>query len=254
MAHSLTRTPFHSSQLIRVLAKLSVLDSAVPSAAFAEQIGHWVDFKHAIGLSAIHGTPAPRNQATASASARRALNDALAKARSAMEKAIANSATPGPGRSRNPLPIPAPGTSAEEARAYAPYRRYHQAQQRELELGVSSLRTMVREGVASASPRLAQLVALDAAFDSILSEREARLLFTVPALLEKRFQQLLQAHEQNMASQQREDDPDQWCKAGGWLAGFHNELQTALLAELDLRLQPTVGLLEALHNEPTQQA
>ena len=30
---------------------------------------------------------------------------------------------------------------------------------------------------------------------------------------------------------------------------FRSELQTVLLAELDARLQPTLGLMEALHNE-----
>ena len=34
-----------------------------------------------------------------------------------------------------------------------------------------------------------------------------------------------------------------------WLADFHEELKRVLLAELDLRLQPTVGLIEALRNE-----
>ena len=37
-------------------------------------------------------------------------------------------------------------------------------------------------------------------------------------------------------------------KQGAWLSRFCNELQTVLLAELDVRLQPTVGLIEALHN------
>ena len=38
-------------------------------------------------------------------------------------------------------------------------------------------------------------------------------------------------------------------KDGAWLARFCHELQTVLLAELDLRLQPTLGLLEAYQKE-----
>jgi hypothetical protein len=45
------------------------------------------------------------------------------------------------------------------------------------------------------------------------------------------------------------DDPALWMQPGGWLANFCRELQGVLLAELDLRLQPTVGLIEALSNE-----
>jgi len=38
---------------------------------------------------------------------------------------------------------------------------------------------------------------------------------------------------------------------GAWLARFCHELEAVLLAELDVRLQPTVGLIEALQNEKT---
>jgi hypothetical protein len=41
------------------------------------------------------------------------------------------------------------------------------------------------------------------------------------------------------------DNPALWLQAGSWLGRFGNELQTMLLAELDLRLQPTLGLVEA---------
>lgn len=92
------------------------------------------------------------------------------------------------------------------------------------------------------------MVALDAAFEGILVEREARLLSTIPSLMEKRFNQLRKAHLQ---TQPTDDAPDLWMKPGAWMARFCAELQTVLLAELDLRLQPAVGLLEALHNEKT---
>ena len=36
----------------------------------------------------------------------------------------------------------------------------------------------------------------------------------------------------------------------GWLASFANEWRNALLAELDLRLEPVAGLGDALRNEP----
>ncbi|MFC3109460.1 DUF3348 family protein [Undibacterium arcticum] len=41
-----------------------------------------------------------------------------------------------------------------------------------------------------ASPRLKQLADLDATFETILRERESKLLATVPVLLKKRFEQL----------------------------------------------------------------
>ena len=79
---------------------------------------------------------------------------------------------------------------------------------------------------------------MDAAFEGILIEREKKLLTTLPSLMERRFKQL-----QTERSQQE-----------GWLARFGQELQTVLLAELDLRLQPTLGLLEAFNDQTTQYA
>ena len=138
----------------------------------------------------------------------------------------------------------------EDAKVYAPFRRYHQAHQRDMENNVRSVRAKLRESVSAASPKLQQLVALDAAFDGILVEREARLLSTIPSLMEKRFHQLRKAH---LLTQPTDNNPDLWMKPDAWLARFCTELQTVLLAELDLRLQPAVGLLEALHNEKTLQ-
>jgi hypothetical protein len=100
-----------------------------------------------------------------------------------------------------------------------------------------------------ASTRLRLLAALDEALDRILTARERQLLATLPSLLERRFQQLLAAHQRALLDSGQADEPLLWMQPGGWLAIFCEELQAMLIAELDLRLQPTLGLIEALHNE-----
>ena len=52
-----------------------------------------------------------------------------------------------------------------------------------------------------------------------------------------------------MAERALEDNPDLWMQPGGWLTRFAEELQSVLLVELDLRLQPTEGLIESLDKE-----
>ena len=42
-------------------------------------------------------------------------------------------------------------------------------------------------------------------------------------------------------------------KSAPWLAPLREDLRAALLAELDLRLQPVLGLIEALTQEKSQQ-
>jgi hypothetical protein len=38
----------------------------------------------------------------------------------------------------------------------------------------------------------------------------------------------------------------------GWIRRFHRDMQDLLLAELDLRLMPVLGLVEAVEEEVTQ--
>ena len=50
----------------------------------------------------------------------------------------------------------------------------------------------------------------------------------------------------NRAALVGEDDPATWTQAGSWLEAFCHDAQTVLLAELELRLKPVVGLIAAL--------
>ena len=109
----------------------------------------------------------------------------------------------------------------------------------------------MRDVLATASPALRQLATLDAALDGILSERESMLFSRLPQLLAKRFEQSLANHRQRLAQAPVVDNVDSWMKAGGWLGQFCKELQAVLIAELDMRLQPTLGLLEALTSDTT---
>jgi hypothetical protein len=241
---------------MRVLAELVLLDTAAPGGAFAEKLGLWVSFTDAIALCAAHSAspvsqPAAERQAAEKSQADTALEVAqdFFRTRVTLEQALGPAGAPRGSRNRIALPAPDLALPIDARNAFEPYRRYYQAQQREMELNVDSLRKRVREALAQASPGLQQLAALDGALDTILCARESRLLATLPALMERRFGHLLQAHQQHVSATQQTDQPALWLQAGGWLAHFCQELHTVLLAELDLRLQPTLGLVEALQNE-----
>jgi hypothetical protein len=55
-----------------------------------------------------------------------------------------------------------------------------------------------------------------------------------------------------MLAAQQEDKPALWMQPGAWLERFCGELKAVLLVELDVRLLPTVGLIEAMNNEKTK--
>ena len=255
MTRIATRTKFHSSRLIRTLAELAVLEPVASTGNFAERLSLWIDFSDAIALCSVHNAGNADTSALPSASPPqecKSVEEYLSKTRLTLERAITVGGIPNGAGTRPQLPTLTPGTSIEDAIAFEPYRRYHLAQQRDMELNIRPLRVRVRSVVGTASPRLRQLVALDASMDTILCERESHLLSSIPSLLKVRFLQLLTAYQHARANHQPVDSPHEWVQPGGWLARFRTELQTVLLAELDLRLQPTVGLLEAFHNEKTQ--
>lgn len=255
MTRALPRTNLHSSRLIRFFADLAMVDAVGPGNAFAEKLGLWLDFTDAITLRAAHDvstTGTPEAPSGVQAHARVAVGAQFARVRAALADSITKSCSPNGGKTRIEMPTPQAGVPLDLGVAYAPYRRSYLAHQRDMDLSVRPLRANVREVLASASPPLKKLAALDAALDEILREREASLLSTVPSLLKKRFEQLFKAHQQTLVDTQQADNPAAWMRAGAWLACFCHELETVLLAELDLRLQPTLGLMEALNHETTK--
>jgi hypothetical protein len=205
------------------------------AADFAEGLAAWLGALDAIGLrEALQsiGTPAPVTPGAAPAGGTAALAQALQRVRRTLADGILAPADPSPD--------------------YAPYRRRHLEHQRRMESRIGALRGQVREALAAATPRLAQLAALDAAMAQAFGEREQRLLAALPALLERRFERLLEAHRGALQGEGRADDPAAWRRPGGWLDAFERAWQQVLLAELELRLQPVAGMIEAFSREDTQ--
>ena len=110
-----------------------------------------------------------------------------------------------------------------DAPRYGDYERRQQELQREMEHMTSTLRDHARQALARRSASARQLAALDAAFEQLLAAREQKLLAKSAALLKPRFD--------------------------GGSDAFVQTWRQALLAELDLRLEPVAGLLAALDKE-----
>lgn len=211
------RSTFGSSRLVRLLGGGTPLAAEAPGGDFAERLSLWLNAFDAIRLQSAHqAIRAIRAPAAASGSGRAAARPDLAgdlqRVRSTLAKAIA----------RDPL------AGAADETGYAPWRERHLELQRQMELMIRPLRDHARQVLACRSPRLRQLAALDAVLDETLAPREQALLPTVVALLERRHEQL----------------------APGPRDAFADDWRQALLAELELRLEPVAGLVEALAQEP----
>ncbi len=204
-------------------------------------------FTDAIALSSVHENgvaklPAQSPEQRAVTGAR--LLAEFEKIRAFMINAITKSCAPT--GTNTPIKLP---LLLEAEISYAPYCRFYEAHQRDMELSVEPLRVNLRAALAKASPQLRKLAELDAVMDKFLRPRESQLLARVPVLLQKRFLAQYGAHLEQVAASGQADSPAAWMQPGGWLAGFCQHLQTLLLAEAELRLQPSAGLLEAFNQQ-----
>jgi hypothetical protein len=225
-------------------------EAADQGSEFAEKLGHWVHFADAITLSAVHSEGMARVPAMPperQAATRTAVAAEFDRIQAFLVNSITQSCSPGKGNMHIKLPAPLLDLPLDIKAAYAPYGRFYDAHQRDMELSIQPLRVNVRAALAKVSPTRRKLAELDAMFDKILREREKQLLAKLPVLLKKRFEHLFNEHQQKLAETQQPDNPAAWSKTGGWLARFCLDMQMLLLAEMELRLQPTMGLLEAFN-------
>lgn len=204
---------FAASRLVRLLGAWTPVQRDAGGMDLAERAGLWFSAFDAIRLQAVL-------QSIRAAQARpqegrvvdaHALAAEVQRVRATLAQAIAQD-------------LPDAATAAD----FTAFHRRHLELQRLMEMAIAPLRDHVRQAVARASGRLRQLAALDEAMEQVLAAREQALLPTAAALLERRFLQLRTGADE------------------GWLQVFQADWRQALLGELDLRLQPVTGLLDAL--------
>jgi hypothetical protein len=248
MTRALPRANLDSDSLVHFLTENAMIAPARQTEDVGQQLGNWLNFRQAIAL---HGllSPEPSTEPLPAHFQRTALikPEALArhieKVRGQLAESITQGAPAGSGLARIDMPegdLDAPFELHIELKtAFEPYRRFLTAHQRQMESTLRNLRALIRLQLSKRGRNGQQLAALDAAFENILAEREAVLLAQTTKLLEKRFLQALKLHQQTP----RQND------LSSWLVPMRHDLRRALLAELDTRLQPTLGLLEALTSE-----
>lgn len=225
--------PFNSTPLRRLLAgwTAEARPGRVPPApaddAVAERLGQWLAWTDAVDLSAaLVQPPAPVADGATGAPPVAVLAQALTRLQADMTRQITTDPVYLPGQASATT---APGLAGEDE--VAPYRRAAQARQRAMAAAVPPLRARLRAALAAGSPAQARLAALDATMEAALAGRERSLLAGLVAPLAQRLRTLRDS-----------GDP-------GWRLRFHQDQQQLLLAELDLRLQPLHGLLDALRQE-----
>ncbi|MFY3385065.1 DUF3348 family protein [Paracidovorax sp. MALMAid1276] len=240
----------HRSRLVLLLQQWSPApsDAAQPAQDLAEQMSPWLSTVDAVQLSrALHAlesagaAPGPRSGAV-DVPALQARLDAARSELAALASAGPASARPVRERADNtPVAPPDPELAAD----FAVYAARYIAVQKQVESRVAGLRAQMRQVLSAGPEALRRLAALDAVMEHMLGAREQRLWASLTVHLERRMAQLRTAHGQRIAEAGRDDEPHRWAEPGGWLHSFEQDMRALQASELQARLQPLVGLLDA---------
>lgn len=259
----------NSSALVVLLQQWTQADAGAPARAdVAEALGQWLSTVDAVTLSrSLHAiesfapdapvapgiveTPQTPDAGEARSPALDigALEHAVQRTKAELTAlASAQPAPPKPARERaDNTRAQAPDPQAEaEFGFHAP--RYL-GLQKQFDARLLALRAQVRHGASQGPRALRQLAALDAVMEQLTAAREQRLWASLPAHLDRRLVQLRRAHQERLLALGQADDPQRWRQPGGWLHAFERDLQALLLAEMHVRLEPILGLLEAARNQ-----
>ena len=148
---------------------------------------------------------------------------------------------------------PAQSVGSVESVDFGAHGQRYLGLQKQMSARLAALRAQMRERLSGASPAFQQLAALDAAMEQVVSAHEQRLWASLPLWLEKRHAQLLKSHAQRLEAALAHDAPHDArldaSQAGGWLVAFEQDMRALLLAEMQARLAPHRGLLEAARND-----
>ena len=235
---------FNSSRLIRLLSELVQVEADASRQDFAQRLSLWVDAFNAVKLHGLHQAfaGAARKGAAGRPASVAALQRDILQVRAGLWQVVDARLQ----------------TQDEAGDDYVRHHQCHLDLQRQMESKISALRQQVRQAVSAAAPRLRPLAALDVTFEQMLAAREHKLWATVPALLERRFEQLRAAASvtEPDAAPDGDDARAEPAQGGGsgWLGQFLRDQQAVLRAELQVRLQPVMGLMEAYDNELKTQA
>lgn len=254
MVHASPRPALSGPTLVRLLARLADADVAESRQTLSDRLSQWLGWTDAITLSSALSASPPGVAAGV-----RGYDAERDCARVRHDLAQAITATNRPRTRRRPGDMPPPAADTAD---FADFRQRYLSLQQDMETAIGQLRGRLRVALAARSSGMARLATLDTIMERVLGARERSLLSAVPALLGTRFGRLREAERQALADAEAATAAasDTAAKAataadgaavaaivpGAWLDTFRDEMQSILLAELEVRFQTVDGLLAAL--------
>ena len=260
-----TFASLNSTRLVRLLSGLNGPDTRESRADFAEKFGQMLHFSGAVNLFSALEIPVrtdsdpsqtPGNQTCEE------IRNIFLNTQADLVRSIVTDFVPTARRIGDKLPTAgslhahcelngmfsakSKKTSARLATIFEPYRKFYMSRQSDLEVKVGLLRADIRDLISGLSPALAKLAKIDQALFESLAVTSGESFAVIPKLLENRFNLLFETLQSEFPENPGVSHFNRWMKTGGWLSAFCIEMRELMLAELEVRLQPIVGMIDSL--------
>ena len=241
MNHSTSTSILDRSRLLALLSELSVARLHVAEYNVAESLGRSVKLDDLRFLSS-----ALNNLPTTALAKTEEMADAhslLFSTREECIRRILSSFSDRAGADTIPLPTSLESIKPQALLSFDPYRRFYTAHQTEMTGAIVKAQSKVRILLATQSANLHQLALVDHLLDNAMSPLK-RSLDLVPMVLDQQFKLLSESNSANEIL--NGEVPASWLADEGWIPKLYRQMRLCLLAELDLRMEPIVGLVESL--------
>jgi hypothetical protein len=233
----------HSAPLLRFWIERGLLDPGNSTRDLGVRLGDWLSVRHAIQLHPLLDTAKPRKG--------QALGSRVIPMRAEFDLMVADLRAAishdrfASGLWRNPMPAAVILHPLVWDELWEPYRRYLSDHQKQMNLWLGRWRKKLRDALLTAGGEMQLLARLDAVYDDALAEKETRLLATLPLRMGQHLSRLVGQHLAHAVAASL----GRSASSPAWLTEFEGELRASLMAELELRLQPLLGLLEAMESQ-----
>jgi hypothetical protein len=231
--------------MLRFWIERGLLDPGSAPRDVGGRLGDWLSVRHAIQLHQLldqthfeHGTSTVQTGNPMRAELDQMLGDLRA---AILQDRFAK------GLWRNPMPAAMILHPLVWDELWEPYRRYLSDHQKQMGLWLGRWRRKARSALVAAGGELQMLARMDAVCDDALHEKETRLLSTLSLRMGQHLARLVAKHLPTDGA----DTGQRSASSPVWLRDFETDLRAGLLAELELRIQPLLGLVEALESKRT---
>lgn len=232
-----TSGPLHVSRLIQLLQRLHLSQSPVSAYNVAEKLGGLIDLTLSVSLANTLGGLQRVSGGSGNEPPPTSLRQKLLSAREHWVADVVANCDLENSAEAMPAPRLKPGFEKDIQEAAQPFARFYALQQSEMEHHISGLQRQVRDVLNNTSSELAQLATLDQALFEIMAKQTRSAFGALPAMVIKHFAWQFDNRTQ--------PEPGENEAHPAWFLLFMQDIRAILLAELDIRLQPVIGLIEA---------